>query len=206
MEQRLDVTYLRPGPFAWAAAAGITATGIGMGVLLTTWGISLLWRYTPPEIAVHIANPEVSISQTTPLIVTQDKPFVVAQPEPLSFSSPNVSMPMRRTRPSCCARAVSGQAAAPPSPAMKSRRRRLICPSRAGGVLPREDLWSLSLDPAPGPGACPGPRPGRQGRGLSRFVPWSPRSGKPSFPSFSAPQRPGCGNPEEGALATVTRC
>jgi len=28
---------------------------------LASWGVSLLWRYTPPEIAVRIANPELSI-------------------------------------------------------------------------------------------------------------------------------------------------
>jgi hypothetical protein len=43
-----------------------------------------------------------------------------------SFSSPTRSTPMRRTRPPCCARAASGQAAAPASPAMKSRRWRIV--------------------------------------------------------------------------------
>jgi hypothetical protein len=40
---------------------------------------------------------------------------------------------MRGTRWPCCARAVSGHAAAPPTSVMKSRRRRqkAICPSRA---------------------------------------------------------------------------
>jgi hypothetical protein len=44
-----------------------------------------------------------------------------------------MSTPMRRIRSRCCARAASGQAAAPPRPAMNSRRRRqmLIWPSRA---------------------------------------------------------------------------
>jgi hypothetical protein len=40
-----------------------------------------------------------------------------------SFSSNPTSMPMRRMRSPCCARAASGHAAAPRSPAMKSRRR-----------------------------------------------------------------------------------
>jgi hypothetical protein len=39
-----------------------------------------------------------------------------------SFSSPAISTPMRRMRSGCCARATSGQAAAPTSPAMNSRR------------------------------------------------------------------------------------
>jgi hypothetical protein len=34
-----------------------------------------------------------------------------------------MSTPIRRTPPDCCARATNGHAAAPPSPAMNSRRR-----------------------------------------------------------------------------------
>jgi hypothetical protein len=85
MEQVLDTTYLRPGLIQRATAVGIAAVGIGTGILLAAWGISFLWRYTPPEIAVRIANPEVRISQEAPLTVTQDKPFVLAQPEPLKI-------------------------------------------------------------------------------------------------------------------------
>jgi hypothetical protein len=42
----------------------------------------------------------------------------------------------------CCARAASGQAAAPPSPAMNSRRRRqiLICPSRGLAAAAHRDM------------------------------------------------------------------
>jgi hypothetical protein len=65
MEQRFDATYLRPGPFERAAAIGISAVAIGIGILLAAWGISFLWRYTPPTI--RIANPEIR--------VTQEKPF-----------------------------------------------------------------------------------------------------------------------------------
>jgi hypothetical protein len=54
------------------------------------WGISFLWRYTPPEIAVRIANPEVHIAQDSPLKVTQDKPFDVTQSEPFKIDSPKV--------------------------------------------------------------------------------------------------------------------
>ena len=77
MEQRLDPTYLRPGLVERTIAMGIGAVGIGTGILLAAWGISFLWRYTPPEIAVHIANPELHVAHNSPLKVTQDKPFVI---------------------------------------------------------------------------------------------------------------------------------
>jgi hypothetical protein len=89
MEQRLDATYLRSGPFERAAAIGIAAIAIGTGILLAAWGISLLWRYTPPEIAVRIANPEVRVTQSEPLTVTQDEPFILAKPEPIKIEQPS---------------------------------------------------------------------------------------------------------------------
>jgi hypothetical protein len=82
MEQRLEAEFLRPGLFERAAALGIGAVAIGTGILLACWGISFLWRYTPPEIGVRIANPEVRVTQSEPLVVTQDKPFTIAQPAP----------------------------------------------------------------------------------------------------------------------------
>jgi len=69
-----------------------------------------------------------------------------------SFSSPEWSTPMRRTRVSCCARATSGHAAAPPTAARNSRRRRqmLTCPSVLGmlheGRIARSEAAVLSLD------------------------------------------------------------
>jgi hypothetical protein len=81
MEQRLEASYLRPGLIERAAATSIIAIGTGTAVLLAAWGISLLWRYTPPEI--RIANPEVSVIQKAPLTVTQERAFALAQPEPL---------------------------------------------------------------------------------------------------------------------------
>src|SRR6516225_3018013 len=93
MEARLDATYLRPGPFERAAAMAIVAVAVGTGILLAAWGISLLWRYTPPEIAVRIANPEVRVTQSGPLTVTQDKPFIVAQSEPFKVEQPSPSVP-----------------------------------------------------------------------------------------------------------------
>jgi hypothetical protein len=87
MEQRLNATYLRTGWLERAAGVGIICIGIGAAVLLVAWGVSFLWRYTPPEIAVRIANPEVHIAQTEPLTVTQDKAFTIAPPEPLRIDS-----------------------------------------------------------------------------------------------------------------------
>ena len=85
MEQQLDATYLRPGLIERGAAVGLAALGIGMGILLGAWGISFLWRYVPPEIAVRVANPELRVTQETPFKVEQDKPFVLAPPEPLEI-------------------------------------------------------------------------------------------------------------------------
>ena len=89
MEQRLDATYLSPGPFERAAAIGISAVAVGTGILLAAWGISFLWRYAPPEIAVRIANPDVRVTQSEPFTVTQDKPFILAQPEPFKVEQPS---------------------------------------------------------------------------------------------------------------------
>jgi hypothetical protein len=76
MEQQLDATYLRSGPFERAAAIGIGAVAIGTGILLAAWGISLLWRPTPPpEITVRITNPELTVKQDKPLRVEQSEPF-----------------------------------------------------------------------------------------------------------------------------------
>jgi hypothetical protein len=33
MEQRLDATYLKQGPFERAAAVGLAAAGVGLGIL-----------------------------------------------------------------------------------------------------------------------------------------------------------------------------
>jgi hypothetical protein len=85
MEQQFDGSYLRAGLIERATAVGIASVSIGTGVLLAAWGVSFLWRYTPPEIAVHITNPEVHIAQSGPLTVTQDKPFTIAPPEPLKI-------------------------------------------------------------------------------------------------------------------------
>lgn len=99
MEQRLEATYLRPGLFERATALGIGAVAIGTGILLAAWGISLLWRYTPPEIAVRIANPEVRVTQSEPLTVTQDKPFIVAQPEPFKVEPREITIKVQQPFP-----------------------------------------------------------------------------------------------------------
>jgi hypothetical protein len=89
MEQRLDATYLRSGPFERAAAVGFCAVAIGAGILLAAWGISLLWRYTPPEI--RIANPELSLKQ--------DKPFLLATPEPFKVERGEFTLKVEQLSP-----------------------------------------------------------------------------------------------------------
>src|SRR5882672_6844355 len=81
MEQRLDASYLHPGPVERAAAIGIGAVGSGTAVLLAAWGISLLWRYTPPEI--KITNPEVMMTQKAPFEFATLGPLKI-DPEDLS--------------------------------------------------------------------------------------------------------------------------
>jgi hypothetical protein len=77
MEQHLDATYLKHDLVDRAAATALVVAGLGIGVFLAAWGVSLLWRYTPPEISVRVANPN--------LVVKQDTPFVVAVPDPLNI-------------------------------------------------------------------------------------------------------------------------
>jgi hypothetical protein len=83
MEQRLDATYLCSGSFQRAAAIGTVAVAIGTGILLAAWGISFLWRYTPPEI--RLANPEVTVTQSEPLLIRQDSPFSIEQPRSIKI-------------------------------------------------------------------------------------------------------------------------
>jgi hypothetical protein len=99
MEQRLQAAFLRPGLMERAAALGIGAVAIGTAILLAAWGISFLWRFTPPEIAVRIANPEVRVSQSGPLTVTQDKPFVLAKPEPLKIERGELTIKVEQQSP-----------------------------------------------------------------------------------------------------------
>jgi len=98
MEQRLDTTFLRPSLPERAAAIGLGAIGIGLAILLIAWGVSLLWRYTPPEIAVRVANPELRLKQDAPLKVAQDKPFVLAQPAPLKIDPGQLNVTIDRPR------------------------------------------------------------------------------------------------------------
>ena len=96
MEQRLDARFLRPGLVERTIAIGIGAVGVGTGILLAAWGVSFLWHHTPPDIAVHIANPELHVAQDSPVKVTQDKPFVVGASEPLKIDPPKVTVSVER--------------------------------------------------------------------------------------------------------------
>jgi hypothetical protein len=98
MEQRLDRSYLRAGPVEQAAAVGVVSVGIGAAVLLAAWGVSFLWRFTPPEISVRIANPEVRVVQNAPLTVTQDKPLTVEPPAPLKIDGEDLANRVDRIR------------------------------------------------------------------------------------------------------------
>jgi hypothetical protein len=87
MEQQLDATYLRAGVFERAAAVGLATIGLGIGILLGAWGISMLWRHVPPEISVQVKIPDVHITQDKPLVAelrVQDQPLVVDQSKPSS--------------------------------------------------------------------------------------------------------------------------
>lgn len=99
MEQRLDATYLRAGLLERTVGVAICAVGIGAGMLLVAWGISFLWRYTPPEIKVRVANPELHLANPevhlSPLKVVQDKPFVLAPPGPLKLDPTSVILGRR---------------------------------------------------------------------------------------------------------------
>jgi hypothetical protein len=92
MEQRLDATYLRAGLIERTIAMGIGAVGIGTGVVLAFWGVSFIWRYTPTEIAVRVANPELHVTQDMPFRVAQDKPFMVGVSEPLKIDPSKVTL------------------------------------------------------------------------------------------------------------------
>ena len=50
MERRVDFTYLRL--ITWAKAISAVVLSIGVSVVLIFWGISFIWKYTPPELKI----------------------------------------------------------------------------------------------------------------------------------------------------------
>jgi len=75
MEQQLDATHLRAGIVARATAAGMAGLGLGAGILLAAWGISVLWSARPFEADAGRRNPEA--------IATQDRIVPVVPPQPV---------------------------------------------------------------------------------------------------------------------------
>lgn len=107
MEQHLETAYLRPGPLERAAALGLGAAGIGFGILLAAWGISFLWRFTPPE--VRIANPELTVSQSGPFVVKQNEPFTIQQPGPLKIDPAGITLKTEQPLPAGSTKGASGE-------------------------------------------------------------------------------------------------
>src|SRR4051812_38783000 len=99
MEQVLDATYLRSGPLARASALGIAASGIGAGILLAAWGVSLIWRPSPATMEVRIANPEIRVTQQNPFLVTQDAPLTIAPIPPVKIDPSQLTVKVDQALP-----------------------------------------------------------------------------------------------------------
>lgn len=64
-----------------AAAVGFCAIAIGTGILLATWGISFLWRYTPPEITLRGKIEQEKPFVFDPLKIDPAQPTVKVEPQ-----------------------------------------------------------------------------------------------------------------------------
>lgn len=69
MEQQLDATYLRPSFLSKAVALSAASLGFGAAILLALFGLSLIWRPSPPaSVDVKIVNPELKLKQDEPFL------------------------------------------------------------------------------------------------------------------------------------------
>jgi hypothetical protein len=69
MEQQLDATYLRPSFLSMAVALSAASLGVGAAILLGSFGLSLIWRPSPPtSVDLKIINPELKIKQDEPFL------------------------------------------------------------------------------------------------------------------------------------------
>jgi hypothetical protein len=65
---------------------GLAAIGLGLGILLASWGISWFWHPGLQEISLRIANPELHLAGNQQITVTQDRPFTVTQEKPFEVT------------------------------------------------------------------------------------------------------------------------
>jgi hypothetical protein len=82
MEQQLDATYLRPSFLSKAVALSAACLGLGVAILLGSFGLSLIWRSSlPASIDLRITNPELKIRQDEPfLFKTVEEPRKIEPP------------------------------------------------------------------------------------------------------------------------------
>jgi hypothetical protein len=72
MEQQFDATYLRPSLVSKALALSLVALGLGGAVLLTSLGLSFLWKPFPDAIDLRIKNPELTVRPIPPIVMSGD--------------------------------------------------------------------------------------------------------------------------------------
>lgn len=101
METQLDARYLRPGALSWSGAIGLGAVGVGLGVLLACWGLSLFWHRD--DLALHlIPGLETRITEGLDALgqriarLEQRPVQVVPAPAPTPAPAPRETSTLRR--------------------------------------------------------------------------------------------------------------